>query len=266
MKKQRLRRGEPPRPTTGRPAVASTTLSTSADRRYRRRALPLPNAAIAIRVDRASAKLRNSRLPQCALAFGTRFAYGNPEMKKINGPFVIRQLGRAAFICLFPVFLPSCVEGQVPPALDARDEQAVEMALQAIKMTTHDLAFQKTNVESELILQKARTFLQQPLLLSVYGQSVASNLQTIGSLQSLAWFSEKQLELGPVMLDVEYQPIKVDADFLTNLPPPMGRAIETIANAAGEASQLLKQSLPTRPNASICGVRCSRTRTGQRCG
>ena len=165
-------------------------------------------------------------------------------MKKINGPFVIRQLGRAAFICLFPVFLPSCVEGQVPPALDARGEQAVEMALQAIKMTTDDLAFQKTNVESELILQKARTFLQQPLLLSVYGQSVASNLQTIGSLQSLAWFSEKQLELGPVMLDVEYQPIKVDADFLTNLPPPMGRAIETIANAAGEASQLLKQSLP----------------------
>jgi HEAT repeat protein len=165
-------------------------------------------------------------------------------MNKINPRPLVMQLGRVALICFFPVFLPSCLDGQVPPALDARGEQAVEMALQGIKMTTHDLAFQKTNVESELILQKARTFLQQPLTLPVYGQFVASNLQAVSSLQSLAWFSENQLEPGLVILDVEYQPVKVDPDFLTNLPPPVGRAIETIANAAGEASQLLKQSLP----------------------
>jgi HEAT repeat protein len=140
------------------------------------------------------------------------------------------------------------VEPQIPPALDARDAQAIEMALRAIKMTPHDLSFQKTNVESELVLQKARTFLQQPLLLPVYGQSVESNLQKVSSLQGLSWFSEKQLETtGPVLLDVEYQPVEVSSDFLSNLPPAVARAIEIIADATGEANQLLKQSLPPGP-------------------
>jgi HEAT repeat protein len=142
---------------------------------------------------------------------------------------------------------PSCLRGQVPPALDATDEHYIELALRAIKMTPQDLSFSKTNVESELVLQKARTFLQQPLALPVYGQSVASNLQAVSSLQSLAWFSERQLETGPVVLDVEYQRVEVSSDFLSNLPPAVAQAIGTIADAAGEANQLLKRSLPPDP-------------------
>jgi len=74
----------------------------------------------------------------------------------------------ARWLWLF-LIVSSAAAAEVPPALDARDEQAIEMALRAIKMTPHDLSFQKTNVESELILQKARTFLQQPLTLPAYG-------------------------------------------------------------------------------------------------
>jgi hypothetical protein len=33
------------------------------------------------------------------------------------------------------------------PALTATDEHAIDLALRAIKMTEHDLAFSKTNVE-----------------------------------------------------------------------------------------------------------------------
>jgi HEAT repeat protein len=118
------------------------------------------------------------------------------------------------------------------------------MALRGIKMTPHDLAFQKTNVESELILQKARTFLQLPLTLPAYGQSVASNLQAVSSLQSLAWFAQQQLETGPIIFDMEFVPVKVDADFMSNLPPAVARAVGVIAFEAGAANQMLRQSLP----------------------
>jgi len=156
-------------------------------------------------------------------------------------------IGRVVVACLFLAASPACFPGEIAPALDTRDQRAIEMALRGIKMTTEDLAFQKTNVESELILQKARTFLQQPLALPVYGQSVASNLQRASSLQSLAWFSQRQLETGSVTLDMKYQPVKVGLDFLSNLPPAVAEAVTTIADAAGEADQLLKQALPTDP-------------------
>jgi len=42
-------------------------------------------------------------------------------------------------------------------------------------MAPPDLSFSKTNVESELVLHKASVFLQQPLALPAYGQSVMSN-------------------------------------------------------------------------------------------
>src|SRR5271170_5212162 len=110
------------------------------------------------------------------------------------------------------LIISSAAAAETPPALDARDEQAIEMALRAIKMTPHDLSFQKTNVESELILQKARTFLQQPLTLPAYGRSVASNLQAVGSMARLAQFSWQQLELPPVAIRMIYGPVKVDSD------------------------------------------------------
>lgn len=143
------------------------------------------------------------------------------------------------------LIVSSAAAAELPPALDARDEQAIEMALRAIKMTPHDLSFQKTNVESELILRKARTFLQQPLMLPVYGQSVASNLQAVGSLAALAQFSRQQLEVPPMAIRMIYSPVKVDPEFLTNLPPPVARAVEIIADGAGLANQLLQQSLPS---------------------
>ncbi len=165
-------------------------------------------------------------------------------MDKINERLMVVQLGRVLLGVCFLALCPSLLHGEVPPALDAKDEQAMELALRGIRMTAHDLSFQKTNVESELILQKARTFLQQPLTLPAYGQSVVSNLQAVSSLQALSWFSEKQLETGPVLLDVEYQPVEISPDFLSNLPPAVAQAVGTIADAAGEAHQLLKQSLP----------------------
>jgi HEAT repeat protein len=157
----------------------------------------------------------------------------------------VMQFGRVMSAVCFLALLPLCVHGQVPAALDARDEQAMEMALRAIKMTPHDLSFQKTNVESELILQKARTFLQQPLTLPAYGQSVASNLQAIGSIQMLAEFSRQQLELPAVMASMIFAPIKVDTAFLTNLPPPIARAVKIIADSAAGANERLRESLPS---------------------
>ncbi len=141
----------------------------------------------------------NSRPPQLNLAFATQFGYRKPNMGEINERLnAVMQFGRVMSVVCFLALLPLCVHGQVPAALDARDEQAIETALRAIKMTPHDLSFQKTNVESELILQKARTFLQQPLTLPAYGQSVASNLQAVISLQSLVGFSKQQLEAGAI--------------------------------------------------------------------
>src|SRR5579862_1163299 len=155
----------------------------------------------------------------------------------------MRNIRIVIIFCLL-ASCPSWLRGEVPPAFDAADMHAVELALRGIKMTPHDLTFQKTNVESELVLQKARTFLQQPLTLPAYGQSVASNLQAISSLQSLARFSQDQLEVVPVPIDVGYSPVKVDSGFLTNLPPAVARAVNIIADRAGYANALL-QSLPT---------------------
>jgi HEAT repeat protein len=143
------------------------------------------------------------------------------------------------------LIVSSAAAAELPPALDARDEQAIEMALRAIKMTPHDLSFQKTNVESELILQKARTFLQQPLTLPVYGQSVVSNLQAVSSLWQLAWFSREQLELPAFAIRMIYEPLQIDSHFLSNLPPAVARAVSVVADQVGCAEVMLKQSLPS---------------------
>lgn len=156
----------------------------------------------------------------------------------------MRNIQTIIVFCLL-ASCPPWLRGEVPPALDARDERAIETALSAIKMTPHDLSFQKTNVESELILQKARTFLQQPLTLPVYGQSVASKLQAITSLRSLVWFSQRQLEIRSAPIDMKSLPAKVDSDFLTNPPPAIARAVGIIADGAGLANQLLQWAIPS---------------------
>jgi HEAT repeat protein len=143
------------------------------------------------------------------------------------------------------LIVSTAVASELPPALDATDEHSIEMALRALKMTPHDLSFSKTNVDSELILQKARMFLQEPLTLPAYGQSVMSNLQTVASLRSLARFSQHQLEVEHADVSMLSAPVKIEPDFLTNLPPPVARAVEIIADRAGLASLLLQRSLPS---------------------
>jgi chromosome condensin MukBEF MukE localization factor len=86
----------------------------------------------------------------------------------------------------------SCLRGETAPAFDSTDEHAIELALRALKMTPPDLSFMKTNVESELVLHKAGLFLQQPLALPAYGQSVMSNLQPLLRCQNWWSFHETQ--------------------------------------------------------------------------
>ena len=144
------------------------------------------------------------------------------------------------------LIVSSAGAAELPPALDTADEHAIELALRALKMTPHDLSFSKTNVESELILQKVRTFLQQPLTLPAYGQSVMAKLQSATSVQALARFSRKQLEVPTEIVggSMVYAPVKVDPTFLANLPPSVARAVKVIADSAASANERLRQSLP----------------------
>lgn len=139
---------------------------------------------------------------------------------------------------------PSWLRGETPSALDATDEHAIELALRGIKMTPHDLSFSKTNVESELVLQKARTFLQQPLTLPAYGHFVTTNLQAAASLVALASFAREQLEVPSVnYVDQLSRLVELDGRFLAQLPPVVARAVQTLCKTAGAASTLLP-----RPN------------------
>ena len=122
------------------------------------------------------------------------------------------------------------------PALDAADEHEIEVALRAIKMTTHDLSFSKTNVDSELVLQKARRFLQEPLTLPAYGHFVTTNLQAVASLGALAGFAREQLEVPMVSyIDRHSRPVELDQRFLSQLPPAVARAVQGLCKAAGAA-------------------------------
>src|SRR5437870_4511775 len=79
------------------------------------------------------------------------------------------------------------------PALDTTDERYIQVALRALKMSEHDLSFSKTNVEAELILGKARTFLQQPLALPADASDVLSNVHAGMRLGGFPKFSFEQL-------------------------------------------------------------------------
>ncbi len=149
----------------------------------------------------------------------------------------------ARLLVLF-LIASSVVAAETPPAFDSMDEHALELALRALKMTPADLSFIKTNVESELVLHKASVFLQHPLALPAYGQSVMSNLQKVASLMALARFSREQIEVSPAMVRMIYSPVPIDAEFMKKLPPPVARAVEIITETAGLVNQQLLQSLP----------------------
>jgi HEAT repeat protein len=152
---------------------------------------------------------------------------------------VIRAIRIVVAFCLVASY-PSFLRGATPPALDGSDEHAIELALRAIKMTPHDLSFSKTNVESELVLQKARMFLQEPLTLPAYGHFVTTNLQAVASLGALANFARGQLEVPTVSyIDRLSRSVELDERFLSQLSPAVARAVQGLCRAAGAASSLL---------------------------
>ncbi len=155
------------------------------------------------------------------------------------------MLSRCLVIFLVVASAAASAESSAP--LDTTDEHAIELALRALKMTTPDLSFMKTNVESELVLHKAGLFLQQPLTLPAYGQLVMSNLQSVSSMAALARFSQEQLEILLKPLDI-FAPMAVDPGFLSRLPPPVARAVQRIVTAAAESKELLAEALPQDKN------------------
>ncbi len=141
----------------------------------------------------------------------------------------------------------SVLAADLPPALDTNDLHSIELALRAIKMSPHDLSFKKDIVDCELVLKKSRLFLQKPLTLAAYGHDVATNLQSIASLNDLANFSGEQLEVVPVGV-VNSTAFTVDPGFLEQLPPAVSDAVLKIMGAASMANALLQKALPADKN------------------
>jgi HEAT repeat protein len=75
-------------------------------------------------------------------------------------------------------------------------DSPIALALRAIKMTEHDLSFSKTNVESELVLPEAQTFLQQPLVLPAYAEDVLNELRTVTNLVEVARDRRARRDVG----------------------------------------------------------------------
>ena len=139
---------------------------------------------------------------------------------------------------------PLVLHAEIPAAFDAADAHALQLALRSLKMTVRDLGFQKTNVEAELVLDKTRLFLQEPLRLPGYAQSVLSNCSGATTLCDLNRFVFQQLEILEPPLDIKAPVISVSTEFLAKLPVPASQAIQKITTAAALSSALLKHALP----------------------
>ena len=148
---------------------------------------------------------------------------------------------------------PLVLHAEIPAPFDATDARALQLALRALKMTERDLGFQKTNVEAELVLGKTRLFLQEPLRLPGYAQSVLSNCSAATTLCDLTRVAFQQLEIHEPPLNFKYHPVTVDAAFLAKLPAPVAQAIQKIIDAAALSSGLLQHALPTNGAAALAG-------------
>lgn len=135
--------------------------------------------------------------------------------------------------------------------LDATEERSINRALRALRTTEHDLSFSKTNAEAELVLGKTRLFLQQPLTLPVYGESVLTTLKAITSLEAASNFAREQLETPHVKYDQLLQIVKLDEQFLSQLPPAVARAVQQIVIASSFSHALLQQALPSEKNGAL---------------
>ena len=156
----------------------------------------------------------------------------------------------ALLICLLPVI---SLFAETPVAIDTTDERTIQLALRALKMTERDLAFQKTNVESELIFPQARQFLQDPLRLPGYAQSVLSNCTAATELRNLANFASQQFNPLPYFYDVRFSPITIQPEFLAKLPVLVSQAIQQIVRAAQLHNGLLTHALPTDGATALAG-------------
>ena len=143
------------------------------------------------------------------------------------------------------LLVPVVNRAEVPVAFDAADAHALQLALRALKMTERDLGFQKTNVEAELVLDKTRAFLQEPLRLPGYAQSVFSNCSGATSLHNLTRYAFQQLETPEPPLDFKAPVISVSAEFLAKLPAPVSSAVQKLTTAAALSSAHLKRALPS---------------------
>ena len=143
-------------------------------------------------------------------------------------------------LLLVALLAPAWLHAAPPVAFDTTDERALQFTLRALKMTERDLAFQKTNVESEFVLPVAQTFLQQPLTLPVFGQSVFSNLSTVtklteltSTISKLSGAKNRALKPAPVRLTI------------SGAPPAAVAAVQIIYAAALRAEPLLPK--PNQP-------------------
>jgi len=140
---------------------------------------------------------------------------------------------------------PLVLQAEVPTAFDAADAHALRLALRALKMTEHDLGFQKTNVEAELVLTMPRLFLQDPLRLPGYAQMLLSNCAAATTLRHLTDFAQQQLEVDPPPQVMGPPRFNIDPAFLAQLPPPVAQAVKQIAAVAAT------QALPAPSAAAL---------------
>jgi hypothetical protein len=117
-------------------------------------------------------------------------------------------------------------------------DSPIDTALRAIKMTERDLAFSKTNVESELILPAARQFLQQPRALPEFADKTLAGLCAVNSLDTLASFAVTLSEAKSPSRPIEILR-SAQNDNWSGLPPRVADAVQLITDAARQIQPLL---------------------------
>lgn len=143
------------------------------------------------------------------------------------------------------------------PALDATDQRAIELALRAIKMSEQDLSFSKTNVESELVIPKARQFVQKPLALPVFAHDCLTNFQSATSLDKIAYWGSSQIKFGPGVGPGHYSTPTLKTDRLSSLPPSVRDAVNLIFKRAAMCTVAFRHTFPKNPAAPLAALAVS---------
>ncbi len=127
-------------------------------------------------------------------------------------------------------------------ALTATAQTPLETALTALRMSPHDLTFQKDNAESVFVLPTARLALQQPLALPALAENTRRQL---GALDNLAGFvpiaghflaTDIRRELAP--------PVPTDLTLPADLPPALADAVHRLYAAVNSFQPQLPKPDP----------------------